>query len=800
MKNVNLLLLASSMMFSAVSAFAQDYKQVWADEFDNLEDKYWNFEEGTRDQGYGNWELEQYHKANASIGMAPDGVSKSLIITAKPDLTSARLYTKDKVSFKYGKLEARVMIPKTANGLWPAFWLLGQNGTWPSCGEIDILEMGHANGIAQGLQESYYNGACHWGVYANGGHPNYGKFNTADYSLQDGKFHTFTLEWTPDVIRMYLDNAATPYYEMNISDRSSNTSPGNYFNKEFYVLLNLAIGGTFTGINNAAGVTALQNGEQKMYVDYVRLYQKEGQECYTINGKKVDNINEDTSFEDTTTELGEYGYKALNDAGESNFDFSKGSDYVIIGASTGVMEQMAGKIKADYSVDNTTQHLYIWNNESTGVPTYITTTMTGLNSFGLSENYTTYTVNSNTTWSGLGYAGAKDLSMLDDTYYLHFSVKADDALLHASHAFGVGKARFTLGNTSMEGGMIMGDFKRDGQWYSFDIPFSKIKKMANPVFPDAEGGTSAYKENAFCVFSGGNAGTQIAFDNVFFYKKQGVETPDVDATLGEYGSKALDDANQSSFDIASGSDYVLIATGATFANQVEAVGKVKANYNVDDKNYKFNLWEGTMTGSTPNGVNSFGYDEEYSCVKVTGAANWSGAGYAPASAIDMSMIDDSYHLHFSMKASDAVSQSAPYAIKVGENSCFTIGATPFVDNGKSFAILGDFYRNGQWYSFDIPMTEVKKYGMPAFWSNNSYTQNILAILAGGTAGVEVNLDGVFFYKPSKATTGVTAVEATNKEAKVLGIYDLSGRKVADMEAKGIYIIKTTLGSKKVVKR
>lgn len=781
------------MMFSAVTAHAQDYKQVWADEFDNLEDKYWNFEEGSRDNGYGNWELEQYHKANASVGMAPDGISKSLIITAKPDLTSSRLYTKDKVSFKYGKLEARIMIPKTANGLWPAFWMLGQNGTWPSCGEIDILEMGHKDGITKGLQDRYFNGACHWGVYANGGYPNYSKFVTTPSSIQDGKFHTFTLVWTPQEISMYLDDAETPYYSMDISKRSASTDPGNYFNKEFYVLLNLAIGGTFTGITNRSDVTALQNGEQKMYVDYVRLYQKEGQECYTINGEKVDNINEDTSFEDTTTELGEYGYKALNDAGESNFDFSKGADYVIIGASTGVMEQMAGKIKADYSVDNATQHLYIWDN------TYTSAAGTGVNSFGLDEPYSVYTVTGNLDWSGLGFAGVKDLSMLDDSYYLHFSVKGDDALLHASHEFGVGAARFTLGNTSMEGSMIMGDFKRDGQWYSFDIPFSKIKKMANPVFPDGDGGATAYKENAFCVLSGANAGTQIAFDNVFFYKKQGVETPDVDATLGEFGSKALDGGNNSTFDMASGSDYVLVATGSTFAEQAEAAGKVKANYNVDDKNYKFNLWDGTMTGSTPSGVNSFGYEEAYSCVKVVGGQGWSGAGYAPASAIDMSMIDDSYYLHFSMKASNAVSQNAPYAIKVGENACFTIGSAPYVDNGMSFAVLGDFYRDGQWYSFDIPMTEVKRYGFPAFWGSSSYTRNILAVLAGGNNDMEVNLDGVFFYK--KVSTGIKQPQGVqSQELKVLGIYDLSGRKVTDMNAKGIYIIKTNQGSKKIVRK
>ena len=141
MKHLNLLLFASSMMFVA-PAYGQNYKQVWADEFDNVgsvDERTWNFETGNYNNGFGNWELENYSKANATVGLAPDGTTKALIISAKPDFTSARLFTKDKVSFKYGKLETRIMIPKTANGLWPAFWLLGNTGTWPSCGEIDVL-------------------------------------------------------------------------------------------------------------------------------------------------------------------------------------------------------------------------------------------------------------------------------------------------------------------------------------------------------------------------------------------------------------------------------------------------------------------------------------------------------------------------------------------------------------------------------------------------------------------------------------------------------------------------------------
>ena len=96
------------------------------------------------------------------------------------------------------------------------------------------------------------------------------------------------------------------------------------------------------------------------------------------------------------------------------------------------------------------------------------------------------------------------------------------------------------------------------------------------------------------------------------------------------------------------------------------------------------------------------------------------------------------------------------------------------------------------------MTEIKKYGTPAFWGNSSYKNNILSVLAGGTNGVEVNLDGVFFYK--KITTGIQASTADKQQqAKVLGIYDLTGRRVSDMNAGGIYIVRTNQGNFKVKK-
>ena len=162
---------------------------------------------------------------------------------------------------------------------------------WPQCGEIDICEMGHHYGIENGIQDRYFNGACHWGEsFNNGAYPNYGQFNTADYPVQ-GDFHLFTIEWTQDSIAMYLDKdiypEATPYFELSLRSKEIN-EPGHYFNHPFYLVLNMSVGGFFPNMPAAEKypelissddpsflrVTALpEDGTPvKMYVDYIRVY------------------------------------------------------------------------------------------------------------------------------------------------------------------------------------------------------------------------------------------------------------------------------------------------------------------------------------------------------------------------------------------------------------------------------------------------------------------------------------------------------------------------------------------------
>ena len=300
-----------------------EYQLQWSDEFEGTElnRDYWNVEDNAR--GGGNAELQYYTPRNISIEKHPVTGESCLVLTAKKEdygnrpCTSARLNTQDKVTVHYGKVEARIAFPYTADGLWPAFWMLGNNlaknlgnnddvdktkaalakqgrVVWPKCGEIDICEMGHHKGIENGTQDRYFNGACHWGEsFNNGAYPNVGDFYTADYPVQ-GDFHLFTLVWTEDSIAMYLDQdkypETAPYFQLSLRNKEVN-QPGRYFNHPFYLVLNLAVGGFFPNMPAAEKyperitfddpsfqrVIALpaDGTPVKMYVDYIRVYTKQ---------------------------------------------------------------------------------------------------------------------------------------------------------------------------------------------------------------------------------------------------------------------------------------------------------------------------------------------------------------------------------------------------------------------------------------------------------------------------------------------------------------------------------------------
>ena len=298
------------------------YTLVWEDNFDadTINTAYWNIDDNAR--GGGNAEMQYYTPRNVTIENHPVTGESCLVLNAKREdygnrpATSARLNTQDKVTVQYGKIEARIAFPYTADGLWPAFWMLGNDlatdlgnnddvdakaeqlaregrCVLPRCGEIDVVEMGHKRGIDKGIQDHYFNGAAHWGeAFNDGKYPNEAGVCEAPYPVQ-GSFHLFTVIWTEDSLAMYLDRDiypdVAPYFALSLRNKEIN-KPGHYFNKPFYLVLNLAVGGFFPGLPttpkypevvtaddpNFRQITALpaDGTPVKMYVDYIRVYKE----------------------------------------------------------------------------------------------------------------------------------------------------------------------------------------------------------------------------------------------------------------------------------------------------------------------------------------------------------------------------------------------------------------------------------------------------------------------------------------------------------------------------------------------
>ncbi len=246
---------------------SKQWKLVFTEDFNTFDNSVWTKE--THEPGWVNNELQEYIEACVSVGK--DGDKSVLILTAKKEgdkFYSGRVNSKGKKSFQYGKVEASIKLPKTANGLWPAFWMMGDNDRqWPACGEIDIMEMGEKAGIANNKTETYINTAIHYGPNVEG-HEQVFQTKTMEKSLQDGNYHVYSLEWNENELIVKVDDILIKTF--NIGPDSGRFE---YFNDKFYLLLNLAVGGDFPGITDPAQITALKDGEKaQMFIDWVKIY------------------------------------------------------------------------------------------------------------------------------------------------------------------------------------------------------------------------------------------------------------------------------------------------------------------------------------------------------------------------------------------------------------------------------------------------------------------------------------------------------------------------------------------------
>ncbi|GAA4050794.1 hypothetical protein GCM10022409_41930 [Hymenobacter glaciei] len=243
---------------------ARDYssytEMVWNDEFagNAIDPAKWGYDTGGG--GWGNNELE-YYTTSAENSYINNG---NLVIEAKRqaqggrDYTSARMLTKGKQNFKYGRIDVRAKLPQ-GQGIWPAIWLLGSDidqNNWPKCGEIDIMEL-------RGQEPNKMLTTMHFantsGTRSMKGSP--------DQVLPSGNFsdsfHTFSVVRSKDQMRFFLDG--NPYFTFTPSDVNGGSYP---FNNPFFMILNVAVGGDFLGPPSTS-----TSFPQRMEVDYVRYLQ-----------------------------------------------------------------------------------------------------------------------------------------------------------------------------------------------------------------------------------------------------------------------------------------------------------------------------------------------------------------------------------------------------------------------------------------------------------------------------------------------------------------------------------------------
>ncbi len=264
--------------FDGMQVHAQDKKDkttngwrlTWSDEFNAPngsapDPAKWSLEVGGN--GFGNNELEYYtnrrdnsHIENGNLVLTEKKEFFTGADGVKRDYTSARLQTKDHFQQQYGRFEARIKLPAGGKGMWPAFWMLGgdiDRTGWPACGEIDIMEN-------VGFEPSKIHGSLHGPMYS-GDSPLTGAYTLPHNRNFSDDFHVFAVEWEPAAIRFYVDNIL---YETQTPD----SIPGNKhwaFDHPFFLLLNLAVGGSWPG--NPDTTTVFPTS---MLIDYVRVYER----------------------------------------------------------------------------------------------------------------------------------------------------------------------------------------------------------------------------------------------------------------------------------------------------------------------------------------------------------------------------------------------------------------------------------------------------------------------------------------------------------------------------------------------
>ena len=406
---------------------------VWLEEFTNgiVDPNTWTYDVGGDGWGNGQFEYDTALHQNSYV------TNGNLVIEADPtnymgnSFTSARMLTQGRFAFKYGNLEAKIKFPNTANGLWPAFWMMGNDAgsiAWPECGEIDIAEMGAAAGISSNIQQELIDCAIHY-ADANDNPINAAAWLTAPENLSQD-FHLYQMSWTPTNLTFSLDNV--PFGSWDITDAPM-------FQQPMFLILNLAIGGydpSYTGVYSPAGVTA--PFPATLDVDYIKLTANPYTQLY---------------FGNNSAETGNFGVYAGATPVNDSLTYGTG-------------------LETNFNYSNLAA-LYLWNNMTTNSNPPAPSEGSSCWSFNIAPG----------NWFGMGAFVPNFRNMMNySDGYLHFDIEAtagDATPMEVGISSSVngdsGVFYLPLGyNSSSEFW-----FPHDGQWHSVTIP---LNRFANTDF------------------------------------------------------------------------------------------------------------------------------------------------------------------------------------------------------------------------------------------------------------------------------------------------------------------------------
>ena len=488
----------------------------------------------------------------------------------------------------------------------------------------------------------------------------------------------------------------------------------------------------------------------------------------------------------------------ITEAATNPFRFSKDDRYytVYLDGETKVDNNLEPQI-VDCGPNGSSRNIYPWDN------TLDFPSGTDDNSFGVGGQYMSVRVKGTQGWSGLSYsvAGANsplNLSGISEDYTLHFAVKTRYAGPIAFQLTdGLGNTGWVvLGDGDYDGHAPIGNFPRNNKWYNIDVPIRYLAG-ANGLNFSVD---NNYTGNFFVVLAGGQEGTVVDYDAVFVYgPKDSRELPTPE--MGENREITIKKAWDNRFTFPENSDvYALVLD-----EEASRDANIKQLFwlGPNGSTQQIYPWSGTVDFGSIDNANSFGNDGYQDWIVTN--QGWSGLGYfiKEGSGVDLSGIDGEYTLHFAVKANSNNQLSFNIVDNYGKVCHLYLGGGA-VDGVNP---IGDFPRNGEWYSVDVPVSYLMKNGLNFTNSTNYSGGNLVYIMGGGNQGDHITYDALFFYGPANVNTIMESVETNRAVAQGVEVYTIGGVRIGSAASlsslrlpKGIYIVRSVEGTRKVAVR